>query len=128
MEIKLEKTDGSNYFLSTKNGKEIGHFILDIDGSYYFVMLENCSAYWAAHTLKEVAKLLDDVNEPFNKQVIDFFEQERRDMEEQARVEYRGLMNSGMMFEFYPHLTGVWKNDKNTWLELPRLRAKKDSF
>jgi hypothetical protein len=33
-------------------------------------------------------------------------------------VEYRQLLNeSGMFYEFYPKLTGQWKEDKQEWFE-----------
>jgi hypothetical protein len=32
------------------------------------------------------------------------------------RLAYSSLMRSGLFFEFYPELTGVWHDDKNTIL------------
>jgi len=114
--MKLEKLNES-YFVFADNNKEIGSFQLDIDGSYYFWNNSELTGCWTGNNLREIAQLLDDVNEPFNKQVIDYFELEKRNFEDQARVEYRKLLNeSGMFWEYYPHLSGNWKVDKERWL------------
>jgi hypothetical protein len=131
MGIKLEKLNKS-YCVLTGGGKEIGSFQLDSDGSYYFWENGEVSGYWGAHTLREIADLLDKVNKKFDDEVDAYFDLIRRNEEEDARVEYRKLLNNGMFFEFYPQLSGVWKDDKNTWFdefkELTRLKASKDSF
>jgi hypothetical protein len=131
MEIKLEKLD-KHYSVKTDSGKILGNFSLDVGGTYYFWGDSQLSVCWDAWGLRQIADLLDEVNKEFDDEVDEYFDLLRRNEEDQARVEYRCLMNSGMMFEFYPHLTGVWKNDKNTWFdefkELTRLRASKTSF
>ena len=35
---------------------------------------------------------------------------------EKAEKEYEGLMKSGMMWEWYPQLSGNWEKDKKEWL------------
>ena len=35
-----------------------------------------------------------------------------------AKLEYVGLINSGMFFEFYGKLTGDWERDKEEWFEI----------
>lgn len=35
--------------------------------------------------------------------------------ESKAKIEYTGLLESGMFFEFYPKLTGDWDIDKDEW-------------
>lgn len=110
--MKLKKINHS-YSIITDNGKEVGNLQLDIDGSYYFWETSKLTGCWTAHTLREIATLLDEVNKPHNEEVVDHF---RKDFEERARVEYRQLLNeSGMFFEFYPKLTGDWKKDKEEW-------------
>lgn len=32
------------------------------------------------------------------------------------REEYIKVLNSGMFFEWYPHLSGNWEKDKAQWL------------
>lgn len=109
--MKLEKVE-NGYKVLTDTNKQIGYFILDIDGSYY-LRFEEVAGYWTSYSLIAIAKLLDEVNKPFDNEVADYF---RRDFEERARVEYRQLLNeSGMFFEFYPKLTGEWKKDKEEW-------------
>jgi septation ring formation regulator EzrA len=76
--MKLEKIN-NNYQVKTETNKLLGYFISDIDGSYY-MKFEELSGYWAANTLKEITALLDDVNEPFNKQVIDYFLNEQNEL------------------------------------------------
>ena len=132
MEIKLEKLNKS-HSVKTTTGKEIGSFQLDSDGFYYLWFKDDVSGCWNAYTLKAIADKLDEVNKPFKETVDEYFDQERRDFKEQARVEYRKLLNeSGMFFEWYPRLTGDWKKDKEEWLieyaKLKDLRAEKDVF
>lgn len=63
----------------------------------------------------------------------EYFDQEKKDREKRARVEYRKLLNeTGMFFEFYPQLTGNWEKDKLEWfviyVDLEDLRAQNSSF
>lgn len=32
--------------------------------------------------------------------------------------EYERLLKSGMFFEFYPQLTGIWEKDKIEWAKI----------
>jgi len=34
-----------------------------------------------------------------------------------AFSEYQKLLKSGMFWEFYPDLTGVWRKDKSEWMK-----------
>lgn len=113
--MKLEKLNKS-YSVKTDSGREIGSFQLDSNGCYYFWENSELTGCWEAHNLRKVADLLDEVNKPYKESVDKYFDQERRDFEERARVEYRKLLNeSGMFWEFYPTLTGNWKEDKEQW-------------
>lgn len=60
--INLEKV-GKNYTVLF-NKKEIGSFILDVDGSYYF-WTDDCGA-WSSYSLELVAEELDRINKPFD--------------------------------------------------------------
>lgn len=114
--MRIEKLN-SSYFVFADNNKEIGSFQLDVDGSYYFWDNSELTGCWTAQNLKEIARLLDEVNKPFDDQVKEYFDQEKKDFEGQARVEYRKLLNeSGMFWEFYPQLSGEYKKDKEEWL------------
>jgi hypothetical protein len=130
--IKLEKLNKS-YSVLTETNVEIGSFQLDSDGFYYLWFKDDMTGCWTSHSLRLIADKLDEVNKPFDDNVKEYFDQERRDREERARVEYRKLLNeSGMFFEFYPHLTGEWKKDKLEWFvihaDLEDLRAKNKTF
>lgn len=120
--MKIEKLNES-YFVFADNNKEIGSFQLDIDGSYYFWDNSELAGCWTAQNLKEIARLLDEVNKPFD-------DQEKKDFEERARVEYRKLLNeSGMFWEFYPQLSGEYKKDKKEWLiEYQKLEDLRSNF
>ena len=129
--MKLEKLNES-YFVFADNNKEVGSFQLDSDGSYYFWINDEASGCWTAQNLKEIAELLDEVNKSFDKEVDEYFDLLRRNKEDAARIEYRKLLNNGMFFEFYPNLTGNWKEDKLEWFDeykkLEELRSRKEIF
>ena len=36
---------------------------------------------------------------------------------EKAKNAYNSLLKSGMFWEFYPRLTGVWEDDEDFWFE-----------
>lgn len=131
--LNLEKVNEQEFKVITSNGLNIGTFELDVDGFWHFWNTDYIAGSWSSYSLRLVADKLDEVNKPYKEVVDEYFDQERRDREERARVEYRKLLNeSGMFFEFYPHLTGDWKKDKLEWFdiykELEDLRAKNTSF
>ena len=66
--IKLEKLNKS-YSVQTLTGKELGNFQLDSNGSYYFWEKSDLNGCWSAHTLREIADKLDEVNKPFEKEL-----------------------------------------------------------
>ena len=115
--INLEKLNSGTQEVKF-NQKTLGHFIMQDDG-YYVFCAQNSLEGWSSYSLKLVAKELDKINSAFEQEVNNYFDEQRRDMEERARVEYRKLLNeSGMFFEFYPHLTGDWKKDKLEWFDI----------
>lgn len=128
--LELEKVSKFVYNVKVNNTK-IGTLELDESGFYSFWY--NNAGSWSSYSLRLVADKLDEINKPYKEVVDEYFDQERRDREERARIEYRKLLNeSGMFFEFYPHLTGDWKKDKLEWFiihaDLEDLRAKNTSF
>ena len=112
--MKLEKLNKS-YTILTDSDKKIGSFQLDSDGDYYFWETNDFPGGWSSHNLKKIADLLEEVNKEFEGEIDEYLELSRKNTEDQARVEYRKLLNTGMFFEFYPTLTGVWKDDKLEW-------------
>lgn len=129
--IKIEKLNNS-YTVFADNGKEIGSFQLDSNGSYHFWQNSELTGFWSAYDLRSIADKLEEVNKEFDNQLDEYFDQLRKDTEEKARVEYLELLNSGYFFEFYPHLTGHWITDELEWFDeykkLIELRANKEIF
>jgi hypothetical protein len=112
--IKLKKIGNLAYLVRNESGKLLGTFVLDVDGIYYWWQADGLNGAWTSEVLKEITTLLDEVNKPFDDEVINYL---RRDFEERARVEYRQLLNeSGMFYKFYPDLTGEYGKDKEQWL------------
>ena len=133
MEIKLEKVNEQEYRVLTNNDLFIGTFELDESGFYSFWNPNHVAGSWSSYSLRMVADKLDEINKPFQETVDEYFDQERRDFEERARVEYRKLLNeTGMFFVFYPQLTGEWNKDKLDWFveysKLEDLRASNNAF
>ena len=131
MELKLEKLNKS-YSVLTDSGKTIGSFQLDSDGFYYFYEDSQLTGCWGAWELRKIADLLDEVNNPYKKSLDGYFDLEKINFEEQAKVGHRKLLKSGAFWRVYPQLSGNWKNDKEQWLieyqKLEDLRAQNNSF
>ena len=62
--MKIEKLNKSYYVFD--GNEEIGSFQLDSDGYYYFWENSELTGCWTAYDLREIAELLDEVNEPYN--------------------------------------------------------------
>jgi len=54
-------------------------------------------------------------NEDLSKAAIEYRKNKLKDA---AEKEYLGVLKSGMFWEWYPDLTGVWKEDKLKWLKI----------
>ena len=54
-------------------------------------------------------------NEDLSKAGIEY---RKNKLEQDAEKEYLGVLKSGMFWEWYPDLTGVWKEDKLKWLKI----------
>ena len=54
-------------------------------------------------------------NEDLSKTAIEY---RKNKLEDAAEKEYLGVLKSGMFWEWYPDLTGVWKEDKLKWLKI----------
>ena len=114
--MKLEKLNKS-YTVLTDEYKKIGSFQLDSDGGYYFWEADDFLGGWSSHNLKKIADLLEEVNKEFEEEEDEYHGLSGKNTEDQARVEYRKILNTGMFFELYPALTGVWKDDKLEWFD-----------
>lgn len=61
--ISVEKISNFEYKVTVKSsGKIIGWFILDIDGTFYFIS-EGNSGYWSDYVLIELGQKLKEINE-----------------------------------------------------------------
>ena len=128
MEIRLEKVKNNNFFVYWNNNTLVGTFEMNCDGYYYF-WANDSPGSWSSYALRLVADKLDEINKPFKEVVDEYFDQERKDFEERARIEYRKLLNeTGMFWEWYPQLTGDWNKDKLDWfVEYSKLEERRTS-
>jgi len=55
------------------NGKDIGSVYQEVDG--YYVFWPDGVGFWESHMLREIADLLDAMNEPWDTEVRNYFEQ-----------------------------------------------------
>lgn len=55
------------------NGKEIGDVYQEVDG--YYVFSSAIQGFWESHMLREIANLLDSLNEPWDTEVRNYFDQ-----------------------------------------------------
>jgi len=51
----------------------IGHFIMDIDGYYYFDYVTAPNGLWTSYSLRMVADLLEEMNRPNENNIKEFF-------------------------------------------------------
>lgn len=71
MSEQLRVDNGKLIFVP--NGKEIGDIYQEVDG--YFVFWPTGTGFWESHMLREIADLLDAMNEPWDTEVRNYFEQ-----------------------------------------------------
>lgn len=58
--------------------RQIGYFIMDVDGYYYFDFLTTPSGWWSSDKLKMVAELLEKMNKPYDDMVTEYFKNENK--------------------------------------------------
>ena len=66
-----------SYDVFWENRKHLCYFRLDIDGYYYFEDVPN-SGNWTSYALRQIADKLDEINKPYDDEVNEFFENEKR--------------------------------------------------
>jgi len=74
--LRLEKIDGG-YNVLTKNGKKVGVFEVGHDGYYYY--WSDLKGYFNSSFCREIADKLDKVNEKWDKEITEYFEQEQKE-------------------------------------------------
>jgi hypothetical protein len=52
----------------------LGHFIMDVDGFYYFDYVTAPNGLWTSYSLRMVADLLEEMNKPYENNVKEYFE------------------------------------------------------
>ena len=73
MKLKVvDVKDSSDKRVEVESGKCIGIFCLDISGFYY--LDPKGEGWYEAHTLRQIADLLDEINKPYKEQVDKYFE------------------------------------------------------
>lgn len=65
--IKLRRSKSKIYFYFNK--VKLGYAYREVDG-YYVFQFEQLQGYWSDYILREIADILTDLNEEWNKQVI----------------------------------------------------------
>lgn len=68
---KLSMKDGSLYY---GNGVYIGKVYVEVDGYWVWVAPNPSTGCWSSGELKMIAEFLDELNEPWDKEVREFFE------------------------------------------------------
>jgi hypothetical protein len=71
-ELILKQTSPTGYQVHYGEDNPIGDFIMDHDGYYYFY-LTNEHGTWSAHSLREMASKLDEINKPWDDYVKGYF-------------------------------------------------------
>jgi hypothetical protein len=91
-QITIEPTKGINHKVMIGE-RLIGHFIMDIDGYYYFdFKLEN--GIWTPMALRQVADLLDDINKPHDDGINEYFKKTNSMKKEEQQKEVNEKIKS----------------------------------
>jgi len=76
--LKVIQKDNLYEVKVESNNKVIGHFILDVDGYYYFApngLNEGC--VWSDYVLLEICTKLKDINKPWSDQINEYFKKDQ---------------------------------------------------
>ena len=55
------------------NGKEMGEFVMDVDG-YWKFFPDQGGGYWVGWVLREIADIEDELNSEWDKQIREYFD------------------------------------------------------
>lgn len=75
---KITNNDYRVYFCSNgevideSNGVDLGNFIRDIDGFFYFDPIRK-DGYWSSYSMRLVSNKLDELNKPYNDELDEYF-------------------------------------------------------
>jgi hypothetical protein len=65
-ELVLKQNDLGSHYVYTNTGVDIGVFVMDVDGYYYYWPNRQNDGAWAPWMLRDVADKLDEVNKPWD--------------------------------------------------------------
>jgi len=71
--LRTEEINKSNHRVLFGN-RLLGHFIMDVDGFYYFDYVTAPNGLWTSYSLRMVADLLEEMNKPYENNVKEYFE------------------------------------------------------
>ena len=71
--MKTTKIDEHAFDAFAENGVKIGQILREVDGFFVFYP-EQHGGFWPAHMLREVSNKLYELNEPWEKQINDYFD------------------------------------------------------
>lgn len=72
--IKFTKQDNDVYKLTFYTGIEMGEFYKEIDGYYVYWPIQR-NGFWESYVLRIIADKLDELNEPYDKEVQEYFKE-----------------------------------------------------
>ena len=76
--LKVIQKDNLYEVKVESNNEVIGHFILDVDGYYYFVPNGlNEGGVWSDYVLLEIGTKLKEINKPWNYQINEYFKKDQ---------------------------------------------------
>ena len=70
--LRAEEINKSNYRVLFGD-RLLGHFIMDIDGYYYFDYVTSPNGLWTSYSLRMVADLLEEMNKPYEDNIKEYF-------------------------------------------------------
>ena len=70
--LRAEEINKSNYRVLFED-RLLGHFIMDIDGYYYFDYVTSPNGLWTSYSLRMVADLLEEMNKPYEDNIKEYF-------------------------------------------------------
>ena len=70
--LRIEEINKSNHRVLFRN-RLLGHFVMDVDGFYYFDYVTAPNGLWTSYSLRMVADLLEEMNKPYEDNIKEYF-------------------------------------------------------
>ena len=71
--LKYKKVNKHHHLVQTKSGKVIGEFVEDVDGLFYFFLIDYNGGAFTSELLDEVSNKLDKLNCSWNNKINKYF-------------------------------------------------------